>query len=74
MTTLLEKAKNVALKRRSGRECSDEEIELALAWLKDEIALKQISMVIGQKHNNMLAIIPGILRQAYRQGKLVIKE
>lgn len=72
--TLLEKAKAKKLSMPKGKiRTTDEHIELAFAWLKDEVRLKQISEVCGKKNNgNILYSIAVWLREAYRQGKLKI--
>lgn len=77
--TLLEKAKKVKITRgtRSERKVSTEEgIETAFAWIKDEIGLTQISKGLGYSKDsgNVLYYIAIWLREAYRQGKLKIKK
>lgn len=48
MTTLLERAKSLD-KHGGDRQITDDEIELALAWLRDEVTLSQIA---GAKSGN----------------------
>ena len=44
--TLLEIAKNLSVRNTSKKVYNDEEIELAIAWAKAEINLKQITQVL----------------------------
>ena len=75
MTTLLEKAKKISGFRPVIK--TDEEIELALAWLKGEITSKQITSVIyeGKKtsRGNYLNWLALALRSAYMKGRLILK-
>jgi len=67
--SLLEKAKKIQLKktrRRSGY--TDEEIELAVAWLKDEIRTGQASQVLTTTKQNILATFSTLLKLAYKKG------
>lgn len=48
MKTLLEKAKSVKSFKSNQTPVTDEEIELAVAWLKGEITLKQVSVALGE--------------------------
>ena len=72
--TLLEKAKNVPARKRKSRP-TDEEIELALAWLKDEITTSQVNFAYsesGKKNTTYLYNITMALKEAYIKGKLKI--
>lgn len=72
--TLLQQAKEIKVLKRRVR-VSDEHIELAIAWMKDEIGLGQINIVMGQKISggNVLYNISVWLREAYRKGIIKVK-
>jgi len=72
--TLLQRAKAVKVNSRH-RVISDEYIDLALAWIRDEIGLTQVNVVLGKKREggNSLYGIAVWLREAYRNGKIIIK-
>ena len=71
--TLLEKAKEVKLSRIKGlKEISDEHIDLALAWLKDEIRATQFGVAMGYKLElgNYQRHLSIILKEAYKKGRI----
>lgn len=72
--TLLQKAKEIEPKKTKYN-IKDEHIELAFAWLNDEVTNKQINFILGKKSSggNALYAVAVWLREAYRQGKLKIK-
>ena len=74
--TLLEKAK-MSKRRQYPVLRTDEHLELALGWLKDEIGLAQVNEAMGkdgqQYSGNILYHIAVWLRECYRQGKIKIK-
>ena len=75
--TLLDEAKKLKTTKRI--DVSDEKIELALAWLKDEIGISAICRVCkpnkGVNYSgNMLYSIAVWLREAYRKGLIKIKK
>jgi hypothetical protein len=77
-STLLSKAKAVSVEgsraKRYKRFPIQEEIELALAWLRGEIATKQVSVALGYSVTtaNVLYRISSILKEAYAQGYIKI--
>ncbi len=74
--TLLEKAKKIKGKAHPKVPLTNEHLELAFAWLRNEIGLTQVNLAIGKdphKSGNILYSIAVWLREAYRQGKLKIK-
>ena len=73
--TLLEKAKEVPVRKKHDLKITDEHIEIAFAWIKGDIRLKQICIAFGKKESsgNVLYTIAVILREAYQQGKLKLK-
>jgi hypothetical protein len=80
MKTLLEIAKNTHIRKQTLRIPNDEEIELAIAWMTDEITLGQFSNAVWQKKTNAngvggkaLYTIAMWLKGAYKTGKIVIK-
>jgi hypothetical protein len=73
--TLLEKAKKFRRTKRWETDISDEKIELALAWLKDEVSTSQVSYTIrGYATGSIVYQLAIWLRHARRQGRLEIKE
>jgi hypothetical protein len=70
MPTLLEKALKVESSARRGVKITDEEIELAIAWMQDKIGFKQIRGVLGK--TNILVKMAYYLREGYRDGVLKI--
>ena len=74
MPTLLEKAKSVKMKYgRSTNWMTDQHIELAIAWAKDEITPSQANIAMGRKVNNgnILYVFAVAFREAVRRGILV---
>lgn len=72
--TLLQRAKKVPINKRK-IVVTDEHIELALAWLRDEVALRQMNIVLMKPNQsgNVLYGTAVALREAYRRGKITIK-
>ena len=75
--SLVEQAKQIKQKTHAYCEITDEMIELAIAWMKDEVTGLAVGKVLYpnakncQPHAmNRLAIF---LREGYRKGKLKIK-
>lgn len=71
--TLLNKALAAKLKRPRSSS-SDEEIELAIAWLRGEIGITQVQVALQSKHSGSIAylFLARSLRDAYAKGKLQI--
>ena len=74
--TLLQKAQKIGSKKNIPKETTDEHLELAFAWLKDEIGLRQISAVIGVSYTggSSLYRIAVYLKEAYKRGLIKIKK
>lgn len=72
--TLLEKAKSAKCQGSPKYKITDEHIELAIAWMKDEIRFKQLNVALGKPVNsgNILYSVAIWLREAYRNGKINI--
>lgn len=75
--TLLEKAKEVKIERKISKIIiTDEHIELAIAWAKDEIQLSQVSTVlfgeksVGKIGGRTLYWLASALREGIRTGKI----
>jgi len=69
--TLLEKAKQYKSNRKLP---TDEEIELAVAWMKGEIGLTAISRALEiPLSGNILYKVAVWLRTAYSKDKIIIK-
>jgi hypothetical protein len=80
MSSLVDKAKEVKRRTKSrdalpnGMQYSDKQVlELAEAWLSDEIVLRQYCFAIGSVHSgNALYTIASILKVHYRLGRIKI--
>ncbi len=70
--TLLEKAKEAKVKRRSRIPVTEEHIELALSWMRCEIGIAQVNIALGlpKEQSNTLYSLAVWLREAYKRGKL----
>lgn len=72
--TLVEKAKSFHTTVRNSYKITDEHIELALAYLKGDVAMGQAKRALNIKSGNGFycqALI--FLREAYKRGRLQIK-
>jgi hypothetical protein len=72
--TLLERAKEHPTPDRH-RPVSEEEIELALAWLKDEITFTQVSRVLlseKRTKTNAYGRLCVILQEAYQKDRIAV--
>jgi hypothetical protein len=70
MATLLEQAKNIKVNTNKGSLPSKEDIELVLAWVKNDVTLKQIQLVKKFKSTSYgYAWIAQVLR-VYLQEKI----
>ena len=74
--TLLELAKSSGENAAQNKPVSEEEIDLALAWMKNEITMYQVSTAYGKIHKsgNVLYRVALVLRQAYALGRITVKE
>ncbi|MDP3768202.1 MAG: hypothetical protein Q8S13_09315 [Dehalococcoidia bacterium] len=73
--TLLEKAKNERMIRGSIRKLGHEEIELALAWARDEVTLRQVNAVIGGDPSGSTSaylFLARALREAIRRKEVQV--
>ena len=52
MKTLLDKAKDLRPKNKVKQDVTEEEYQLAIAWVKGEISLRQIKEVMGYDNVN----------------------
>ena len=70
--SLLEKAKQYK-KSRGTRGITDEDIELAFAWLNDEVNTVQVGAAYDSKAGSALMYKMGLaLKAAYKKGKIKI--
>jgi hypothetical protein len=74
--SLLETALKVPSNRNKKEGVTSEHIELALAWLKSEVGIKQVSVALNKhpQSGHVLYMIAIYLREAYRKGNLTIKK
>lgn len=66
--TLLQKAQKVRLRGHTPLDISDEKIELALAWARDEVRHKQVGEVLGISQGAISHFLAVALREAIRKG------
>jgi hypothetical protein len=70
--SLLDKAKETKTRKRS--DATEEEIELALAWLADEVSIGQLNKALDKAAGaGAYSWLASTLREAYRNGILVVK-
>ena len=70
--TLLQQAKEI--KSKSKRiEISDEMIDLAIGWIKEEIGTTQASIILKQaeEKTNLYSFLAVCLKEAYQRGKII---
>lgn len=74
--TLLELAKEAELPITGQRSRTDEELELALGWLRGEITTKQANIAMGNKTSsaNILYGFAVSLKELYSRGHLKVIE
>lgn len=65
--SLLEKAKSEKVKKRPHIEITDEHVELALAWARDEIGMRQAARAIGAG-GNIYSFLAHALARYVRDG------
>jgi hypothetical protein len=74
--TLLEKAKDhrstKGLRRLIVGRATQEEEELALAWLGGEITFTQACAALGVQGSSMLGVMAVALRRAHQKGRLKV--
>lgn len=76
MVTLLEKAKSITFhKPFSADGITDEQIELAIAWAKGEIAHRQLVFALEKEmsRGSVFNFVNVCLREALRRGILIEK-
>jgi len=76
--TLLEKAKKIKTRKivHWHKTSTDEDLDLVLAWLKNEIGARQMCQVKGvaRTSGNYLYYCASVLKKFYLEGKLIIKK
>lgn len=69
---LIDNAKEVH--RKNGKNFTDEEIDLALAFLKGDVKSPGVSVALGFKSRSYAMYwLTTAIREAYRQGRISIK-
>lgn len=73
--TLLQKALETPARSINSNHVSEEQIELALAWMADEVTLTQVSLASGLKGGSGATYhrLAMCLREAYRAGLIKTK-
>lgn len=75
MKTLMEIAKEHRPQTNSSLKIiTDEQIDLAIAWMKDELRPVQVAAALGFKleAGNYQRILAGLIREGYRRGKIKV--
>lgn len=72
--SLLSKAQQVQIKSRNKIELSDEDVELAIAWLKGEVRYVQVCRAYDKKKGSatIYSMLARSLREAYYKGIIQI--
>ncbi len=74
--TLLEKAKAIGHRSSTKHVITPEKIELAIAYIKNEITMTQIAKVLSDNKTsntgNIMYFIPILLKEAYKQGLIKV--
>lgn len=65
--TLLDKAMEHKVARKRSSKVTQEDIEVAFAWLKDKINLEQVNAAYGK---SMQYKIASIIKEAYNRGQI----
>lgn len=74
MTTLVESAKKVSVRRKRRARYDDKQLrELALAWVTGQISFTQARTAMGLKGSDIYSYLALGLQSAYQQGTLKIK-
>lgn len=72
--SLLDKAKEVKRSDKRLNKVSYEQIELALAWMQDEVSLTQAATALGVVGTGSISYKLALwLREAYRAGIIKVK-
>ena len=61
--TLTEQAMAVTSKRRNGKVVEQEQVDLALAWVRGTVSITQIAGVLGVKSGSVYPFLARALRQ-----------
>lgn len=69
--SLLEKARQLTKRVHDTGEAPEGAVDVAMAWLKDEITGTAASTVLGTKGNGGTYRILNLLKKAYREGRLI---
>ena len=71
--SLLDKALNIKVQRATKR-VSDEEVELALAWMMDEVSLNQVRLALGNKETSQpYALLANAIKTAFSNGLITVR-
>lgn len=77
--TLLEQAKKIEVRvggnKKQYTQYTFEDLELVMAWIKDEVSATQICKILGKNKNsgNYLYYIAAVLKKFYLEGKIKIE-
>lgn len=66
--SLLDKAQATQLKRRGGKEISQEERELALAWVHGKVSITQVAAAMDTKTGGIYPFLANALKAEILKG------
>lgn len=66
--SLLDKARNAQIRRQPIIDVTPEMIDLAIAWLQDEVTTAQVGVALKANPAHTLYKLAVIIREAYRNG------
>jgi len=77
--TMLERAKKIKPLPKtpySRVEATDEHFELIMAWARQEISYRQLSIITGRpvRSGNVLYYVANVFKQGVQQGKIIYKK
>lgn len=73
MGRLIDRALSSGIQGRENRNLNEEEIELAIAWLMDEVSINQCKKATGREGAAIYTLVSRSLKEAYRRGLLLTK-
>ena len=72
--TLLDEAKKIKVNRKKADKYSEEQLEVCIAWVKQEITLSQLSGALQSSGGNGLYTVAKAMRLLFEAGRLTFKK
>ena len=70
--TLTEQAKRSLCGKQHAEQITDEQLDLCLAWVRREVATRQVSDVLNREPTPTLYWVANVLRHSVAAGKITI--